>query len=138
MSTFIWLLAWLFLFGSLAYFKLSLKQATITTGCALALTLFLSQLSFGSFLILGLLFSAIASILNSPVWRKKYCSQPLLRLFRKMQPKLSESERIALDAGSAWWDYALFSGDPNYKDLLVKLPAPKLSEAEKSLSSRSR
>lgn len=45
-------------------------------------------------------------------------------------PKISETERAALDAGTVWIERDIFSGAPNYKKLMHK-PYPKLSDEEK-------
>ena len=44
-------------------------------------------------------------------------------------PKLSSTEREALEAGTVWWDAELFSGKPRWRRLL-RQPAPALSERE--------
>ena len=36
----------------------------------------------------------------------------------KMMPKISDTEQAALDAGTTWWDKELFSGKPNWDQLL--------------------
>ena len=61
--------------------------------------------------------------------RKKWFSAPLMKLFRKVTPKMSQTEQEALEAGSVWWDGELFSGKPHWKKLL-SLPAPRLSKEE--------
>ncbi|MCB1629615.1 MAG: acyl-CoA dehydrogenase family protein, partial [Xanthomonadales bacterium] len=44
----------------------------------------------------------------------------------KVLPRLGETERIALEAGSVWWDGELFSGKPNWQRLLdFRVPPPE-------------
>jgi acyl-CoA dehydrogenase len=62
-------------------------------------------------------------------YRLKWFSEPLMKIFRKVTPKMSRTEQEALEAGSVWWDGELFSGKPQWKKLL-SLPAPKLSKEE--------
>ncbi len=64
-------------------------------------------------------------------WRQRYISGPILKLFRKVTPRMSQTEREALDAGSVWWDGELFSGRPHWQKLL-QLPAPKLTAEEQA------
>ena len=48
------------------------------------------------------------------------CSaRPLLGLFRRILPQVSQTEQEALDAGTVWWDGELFSGKPDWKKLLA-------------------
>ena len=46
-------------------------------------------------------------------------------------PRLSSTEREALEAGTVWWDAELFSGKPRWRRLL-RQPAPALSEREQA------
>ncbi len=64
-------------------------------------------------------------------WRLKWFSAPLMKLFRKVTPRMSRTEQEALEAGSVWWDGELFSGKPKWKKLL-SLPKPSLSKEEKA------
>ncbi len=64
-------------------------------------------------------------------WRLRWISEPLLTIFRRITPRMSQTEREALDAGSVWWDGELFSGRPKWKKLR-QLPAPQLSAEEQA------
>ena len=66
---------------------------------------------------------------NNDHWRLKWFSAPLMKLFRKVTPKMSRTEQDALEAGSVWWDGELFSGKPRWNKLL-SLPKPALSKEE--------
>ncbi|KAA9132032.1 acyl-CoA dehydrogenase [Marinihelvus fidelis] len=63
--------------------------------------------------------------------RRLLISNRLLPIFRKVLPKMSDTEREALDAGTVWWDAELFSGRPRWRRLL-KTPAPSLSAREQA------
>jgi acyl-CoA dehydrogenase len=52
-------------------------------------------------------------------------------LVARMLPQMGDTERIALEAGTVWWDGELFSGDPDWKKLLDFKPRP-LSERERA------
>jgi len=61
--------------------------------------------------------------------RRLLISNRLFSIYRKVMPKLSTTEREALEAGTVWWDAELFSGKPRWRRLL-RQPAPSLTEAE--------
>ncbi|AMP01132.1 acyl-CoA dehydrogenase, C-terminal domain protein [Collimonas arenae] len=56
-------------------------------------------------------------------------SRPALKVFQRILPRMSQTERDAIEAGTIWWDAELFSGKPAWEKLL-QLPAPKLSAEE--------
>jgi len=64
-------------------------------------------------------------------WRSRWISEPALKLFRRVTPRMSQTEREALDAGTVWWDGELFSGRPRWKNLR-RLPPPRLSPEEQA------
>ncbi len=74
-------------------------------------------------------------ILTSPLavtpLRRALFSAPLLRLFRRIMPVMSDTEREALEAGTVWWEAELFAGKPDWKKLFG-LPGPKLSAQEQA------
>lgn len=63
--------------------------------------------------------------------RKRYLSDPAFKMFKKVLPPLSDTEREAMEAGSVWWDGELFSGSPNWNTLL-NYPKPSLSDEEQA------
>ncbi|GMQ95278.1 MAG: acyl-CoA dehydrogenase FadE [Patescibacteria group bacterium] len=62
--------------------------------------------------------------------RQKLISAPLLRIFRKLLPPISQTEQEALDAGTVWWETDLFRGRPDWKKL-HDIPNKELTEEEK-------
>ena len=77
------------------------------------------------------LVAALALLFGLPPLRAAVLGRPLLGLMRTVLPGMSETERAALEAGTVWWDGALFSGRPRWKELLAFQPAP-LSERERA------
>src|SRR5262249_37512487 len=63
--------------------------------------------------------------------RRLLISKPLLGVFRRVLPQVSQTEQEALDAGTVWWDGDLFSGNPDWGKLLA-YPAPTLSAEERA------
>ncbi len=63
--------------------------------------------------------------------RRKLLSEPIYRWARGALPKMSATEREAIEAGDVWWDAELFTGNPDWKKLLDTPPA-RLSPAEQA------
>jgi len=76
-----------------------------------------------------LIVAALAAIAFVTPIRRALVSTPLLRLFRRVLPDMSQTEKEALDAGTVWWDADLFSGAPDW-DKLLAIPDPQLSAEE--------
>lgn len=81
--------------------------------------------------VLGALLLALALPLNFKPWRQKFVSAPFLKQFRRMLPSMSETEQIALEAGTVGWEGELFAGKPNW-ELLKKQPYLELTVEEKA------
>jgi acyl-CoA dehydrogenase len=62
-------------------------------------------------------------------FRRALVSKPLLMRFRKVMPRMSQTERDALEAGTVSWDGELFSGRPDWRNLL-SIAAAKLTADE--------
>ena len=84
---------------------------------------FTGALSIPATLLDLLLLAIVASPLFLHDLRRSLISDKLLVLFRKLLPDMSETERIALEAGTVWWDKELFSGSPNWNRLRTTPPA---------------
>ena len=54
-----------------------------------------------------------------PPLRRTLITRPLLMRFRKVMPRMSQTEREALEAGTVGWDGELFSGRPAWSQLLA-------------------
>ncbi len=63
--------------------------------------------------------------------RRLLISDRLFGLYRKLMPKMSSTEREALEAGTVWWEGDLFSGRPRWRRLLRVEPG-QLSEKERA------
>ncbi|MDH3562873.1 MAG: acyl-CoA dehydrogenase [Gammaproteobacteria bacterium] len=76
-------------------------------------------------------FLVIFLSLAIPPFRRALISGPLLRVFKKIMPAMSDTERVALEAGTVWWEAELFGGDPDW-DQLFNLPQPALTDEEQA------
>lgn len=63
--------------------------------------------------------TALAGVLGITPVRRALVSAPAMKIARGTLPVIGDTERIALEAGSVWWDGELFSGKPNWKKLLA-------------------
>ena len=125
---------WIVLFAGgalvLAYERVALRTATLAFGIALAAYTFLGHGSLPWQLLLWLAFAAIAG-LNVDTVRLRYVTRPFLRVYRRLLPSMSDTEREALEAGTVWWDGELFTGRPDWSKLL-SAKAPRLSTEEQA------
>ena len=62
--------------------------------------------------------------------RKNLVTRPVFRLFKRVLPPLTQTEREAMEAGDVGWDAELFGGKPDWQKLHA-IPKPELSLDEK-------
>jgi len=129
-TTFLWLIVILGTCFALVYNRVELRLSTAVLAAVLvAFTSFAGAGIFWLF-ILWVLFAGFA-LLNVEALRRERISAPILDVLKKLLPRLSDTERAALEAGTVWWEGELFSGMPDWQQL-TKLPAPQLTEAEQA------
>ena len=80
---------------------------------------------------LVVLIAALAAVAFVPPIRRTLVTNPLLRLYRRILPDMSSTEKEAIDAGTVWWDGDLFSGAPDWNKLLA-IAEPRLSDEEQA------
>lgn len=130
MSVILTLLAALLATGACAYHRTSLRTwaiATIATTVVVGLLVHAPS----TMVVLLVIEAAIAVPLLMVGFRRQQISAPLLKLFAKVTPKLSETEQTALEAGTVGFEGELFSGKPDWHELL-KQPRPELSVEEQA------
>ncbi len=88
---------------------------------------------FGAPLGFALGFFAVSLFFMIPPLRAAVISGPLMKVMKalKMMPKISPTERTALEAGVVWMEKELFSGHPNFKTMMAQ-PYHELSAEEQS------
>lgn len=114
----------------LAYKRLNLAVATVTF-----FVLLIVYTSIGDPVgpwkgFLWLAFAVLALLNVSPL-RKAVITRPFMKLYRRMLPSMSSTEREALEAGTVWWDGELFTGNPDWSKLLGA-KAPQLTAEERA------
>ncbi|MYI84054.1 MAG: acyl-CoA dehydrogenase, partial [Rhodothermaceae bacterium] len=98
-------------------------------GVALLLLLFVA----GSPLWLIILATVIVAIFVIPPLRRSLYSRPVMLTIDRMGllPAISDTERVALEAGKVWVEGELFSGRPNWARIR-ETPYPELSSDEQA------
>ncbi|HZP65273.1 MAG TPA: acyl-CoA dehydrogenase [Rudaea sp.] len=114
-----------------AYLRTGLRAWTIAGFVALSGAAWLAGSGWLATGITALLFAAVTVPLNLPDFRRKQITAPLLAVYQKITPQLSDTERVALEAGSVGFEGELFTGKPDWKKLL-RQPAPQLSTEEQA------
>jgi acyl-CoA dehydrogenase len=114
----------------LAYRRLSLLAFTVTFTVLLALY---TAAGAPAGIWKGLLWVLLAALwlLNVRPLRKSLITRPFLGAYLRLLPKMSQTEREALEAGTVWWDGELFTGAPQWAKLLAARP-PSLSPEEQA------
>jgi acyl-CoA dehydrogenase len=82
--------------------------------------------------VIGLAILALGIVTIAwPPLRRRLITPIVMRLLSLMLPRIGETERIALEAGTVWWDGDLFSGNPAWKKLL-RFSVRALSDRERA------
>ncbi|WP_111978511.1 acyl-CoA dehydrogenase FadE [Algibacillus agarilyticus] len=122
-----WLVCLVCLFSLMAYRRASLTSFTIVSIAWLAIG------SLGSIVgqITWFIFLLLAVPINVRSIRQHLISQPALRMFRKVMPEMSKTEKEAIAAGTTWWEADLFRGEPDWHKL-HNIPQPRLTVEEQT------
>lgn len=122
MSVIVYILAWF-----LAAVVLALKRAPLERwAAAVGVLTLLGQIglpfagpvwSFWGGAFLGWLLTALLALLSVRQIRQRYVIRPAYAALKKSIPRVSDTEREAIEAGSVGWDAELFSGEPDWARL---------------------
>lgn len=95
--------------------------------------LLVAMAGFGASNTALLIVGAVCLIFILPPIRQILLSKPLMNLINKLGllPAISETEKIAIDAGTVWVEKEFFTGKPNFNELLSQ-PYEKLSDEEQA------
>ena len=124
------ILAFLLIGGFAAYHRLRLASWAALLAVALVACWLLGA-HRPTVAVIGILSALIAVPLLIPAIRKPLIVAPLLNVFRRILPPLSQTERIALETGSVGFEGELFTGDPDWQKLL-NYPKPQLTAEEQA------
>jgi len=97
------------------------REAGARPAIAVLLVVGVLSLLAGSGWLTLLLFlgAAITAAAGLPQFRINWLTPRAFALFRKVAPKVSETEKVALEAGTVGWDGELFTGRPDWHNLLI-------------------
>ncbi|HMI30505.1 MAG TPA: acyl-CoA dehydrogenase [Candidatus Limnocylindrales bacterium] len=62
--------------------------------------------------------AAVIAVFAVPALRRLLVTPAIMKAMARALPRMGDTERIALEAGTVWWDGELFSGSPDWKKLL--------------------
>ncbi|MBB1060089.1 acyl-CoA dehydrogenase [Marilutibacter spongiae] len=113
-----------------AYHRMRLAVWVALSATALVAAWLLGANAIAS-LVAGILLAVVALPLLVPAIRLPLIAAPLLKFYTKILPPLSETERVALEAGTVGFEGELFSGKPDW-DALLSQPRPTLREDEQA------
>jgi acyl-CoA dehydrogenase len=113
-----------------AYHRFSLAVFTAVAATALVAARLAGASVTAVLVCAALLAVAVLPLLVTPL-RQRFVTAPLLRFYTKILPPLSDTERIALEAGTVGFEGELFSGRPRW-DMLLSQPRPELTAEEQA------
>lgn len=131
MASLLWFLLFVVVIATLFYKRAKLLPATLIIAALLVAYTLIGDGGRGWDTALWLIFGTIAVFLNFQPLRRHVLTRPVLSVYRKIMPEMSDTEQAALEAGTVWWDGDLFTGDPDWNKLLNSAPA-KLSAEEQA------
>lgn len=117
MSSLLFLLLVVLAVMALAFLRTSLKVWSVILGLVLLMLSTTGLANTWVLVVTWLVFALIVIPLNLDSVRKTYLTLPLLKLYRKIAPSISSTERAALEAGTVGWEGELFSGKPDWSFL---------------------
>ena len=123
-------IVFLLIAGIAAYHRLRLPVWVALTAVGLVACALLGA-STVAIIVVALITALIAVPLLLPAIRLPYITKPLLGFYTKILPPLSDTERVALEAGTVGFEGELFSGRPNW-NVLLDQPAPALTAEEQA------
>ncbi|MGH8117828.1 MAG: acyl-CoA dehydrogenase family protein, partial [Rhodanobacteraceae bacterium] len=131
MSTIITLVCVVIIGAASAYFRIRLWQWSLATIATILAVGFGFAAHIPMWVMLGIFVIVFALPLNVVPLRRRLLSARLLAFFRRVLPQLSETEQVALDAGTVGFEGELFSGKPDWSQLLSE-PRTQLTAEEQA------
>ena len=130
MSILVPILALLLAVGIAAYHRLSLAVFTAFAACLLV-AVGLAGANLTATIVCGVLLALVTLPLLITPFRQQVITKPLLSFYSKILPPLSDTEKVALEAGTVGFEGELFSGRPEWS-ILLKQPKPELTAEEQA------
>ncbi len=93
--------------------------AWVAGGCVGMLAWYIGGInSPDAYLTTLVILAVMTALFGCPMFRRPLISRPLMSKIAKVLPTMGETEKIAMEAGTVWWEGELFSGDPKWSKLL--------------------
>ena len=110
----------------------SYHRSNLNTCLGLSVFILLIGSFMGAFSTLSWLIFIVVTL---PLWvsslRHQYIIEPIFKVFKRITPTMSKTEKEAIAAGTTWWEADLFCGNPDWKKL-HQYPVPRLTVQEKT------
>ncbi len=116
--------------GLCAYLRWGLRIWSLLTAAAIVVVGLLAAVPVALIVTL-VIFAFVAVPLNLDGVRRRHITAPLLKMFSSVTPRLSDTETTALEAGTVGFEGELFSGMPDWPQL-IRQPRPALSTEEQA------
>ena len=116
--------------GLAAYHRWRLAIWAALTACLLVACWLLGA-NVTATIVAAVIAAVVAIPLLIPALRKAAITAPLLKFYTKILPPLSDTERTALESGTVGFEGQLFSGKPEWSQLLSQ-PKPELTAEEQA------
>ena len=113
-----------------AYHRTSLVAWVALSAALLALAVLLGAGPVATGVAAVLLAAVALPLLHGPT-RRERLTRPMLDFYTRILPPLSETEQVALEAGTVGFEGELFSGRPRWRQLLEQ-PRPELRPEEQA------
>lgn len=110
-------LALIVVIAFVSYHRFSLAVFAAIGGSALVACALLGASSVSVIAAAVVLALIVLPLLITPI-RQRFITAPLLGFYSKILPPLSDTEKVALEAGTVGFEGELFSGKPDWKTLL--------------------
>ena len=121
----------LLLAGAVAAYHRWRLATWVAASAALLVACGLLGASTTATMVAAVLLALVALPLLLPAIRKPSITAPLLKFYARILPPLSDTERTALESGTVGFEGELFSGKPDWQQLLSQ-PKPELTAEEQA------
>lgn len=128
--TSIWIIIFICAISSLLYIRASLSVFTLGIGCILVFFSVFYPATLTTKIILSTCW-LIMLLFNCRFLRRNLITKFIFSFYKKVMPKVSITEKIALEAGDIWWEAELFKGKPDWHHFL-NIPKLHLSDEEQA------
>ncbi len=119
----------LIIFVAFSYLRLPLTIWALGYFILLLVTTLLFESGMMTRITLWTIYILFFAPLLVPFIRRNCLTKPIFAFYKQQLPTMSLTEKIALEAGTVWWDRDLFSGKPDWEKLL-NYPSPVLTDEE--------